>query len=165
MINMIMIGGFNGMFPEKVQVQFGNWHGEGNSKEEALAQVREKSYQSVMAHENAHAQAAGDLVAGPIQTTKNAQGITVAGSVRIRLGFNPKNPVKSLADAQRAEKAATAPHNPSAQDMKVAAMARSIQAQSLQAMAVEGMAQVAIQNNSASPQQARARQMAGVAVS
>lgn len=159
---MMQIGGFNNAYPEKVQVQFGNWKGEGNSKEEALEQVREKSYQSVMAHENAHAQAAGDLVAGPIQTTKNAQGITVAGSVAIRVGFNAKDPVKSLSDAKRAEKAATAPHSPSAQDMKVAAMARGVQAQSLQAMAVQGMAQVAIQNNSASPQQAKARQMAGV---
>jgi hypothetical protein len=49
--------------------------------------------------------------------------------------------------------------------MKVAAMARTVQAQSLQAMAVQGMAQVAIQNNSASPQQAKARQMVGVSAS
>ena len=162
---MMQIGGMNGAYPEKVQVQFGNWKGEGNSKEEALEQVREKSYQSVMAHENAHAQAAGDLVSGPIQLVKNAQGITVGGSVGIRVGFNAQNPTKSLGDAQRAEKAATAPNSPSAQDMKVAAMARGIQAQSLQAMAVQGMAQVAIQNNSASPQQAKARQVAGISIS
>jgi hypothetical protein len=142
-------------FPQKVLVQFGNWKGEGNSQEEALEQVREKSYQSVMAHELDHANAAGDLVAGPIQLTRNGQGIVVAGSVPIRFGFNAKDPVKSLSDAQRAEKAALAPHAPSTQDAKVAAQARAIQAQSLQVMAVQGMAQVAIQNQSVPSQQKR----------
>lgn len=144
MMQIGAVGGAN--YPQKVVVQFGNWKGEGNSQEEALQQVREKSYQSVMAHELDHANAAGDLVAGPIQLTRNGQGIVVAGSVPIRLGFNAKDPVKSLSDAQRAEKAALAPHAPSTQDAKVAARAREIQAQSLQVMATQGMAQVAIQN-------------------
>jgi hypothetical protein len=121
---------------EKVKLRFGKWAGEGNSKEEALQTIRQQSYNEVMNHELKHYNAAGHLVAGPIQLKQNELGVTVAGSVPIALNFNANNPKQSYEDARIAKSAALAPSDPSGPDLAIA----------LKAEANMGKAQVLIQN-------------------
>jgi hypothetical protein len=113
----------------KVKLRFGKWEAEGETKEIALNKIRQKSFEDVEAHEKAHLAAAQHLAVGGPEYTKNDDGITVAGKVNIRMGFDPNNLQQTMADAQLAKKAALAPAHigdtPSAQDFKVAQQAEA----------------------------------------
>lgn len=86
----------------------------------------DRRYKEVYSHELAHKSAAGGL-AGSIVIEKNAQGLVVGGHVPIKMpGLNKANPSDTIEKAQRVINAALAPSDPSGQDRKVAAQAKSI---------------------------------------
>lgn len=88
-----------------------------------------KNYKEIYAHEATHKAAGGNL-AGSIVIEKNADGIPVAGHVDIKMpSLNPKNPQKTIDDANIVIKSAMAPSNPSTQDYKVASKAQSLKMQ------------------------------------
>ena len=88
-----------------------------------------KNYAEIYAHEAAHKRAAGSL-GGPIVIEKNSEGIPVSGHVSIQMPkIDKANPAKTIEQADIVIKSAMAPSDPSSQDYKVAAEARSIKAQ------------------------------------
>ena len=88
-----------------------------------------KNYAEIYAHEAAHKRAAGSL-AGPIVIERNADGIPVSGHVSIKMPtLNKANPKETIEKADIVFKSAMAPSDPSAQDYKVAAQAKSVKAQ------------------------------------
>lgn len=88
-----------------------------------------KNYDEIYSHELAHKLAGGSL-AGQIVIEKNSQGIPIAGHVDIKMPtLNPKNPEKTINDANTVIRSALAPSNPSNQDYKVASQAESIKMQ------------------------------------
>ncbi len=88
-----------------------------------------KNYSEIYAHEAAHKRVAGSL-AGPIVIEKNSEGIPVGGHVSIKMpSLNRVNPQETIDNADVVIKSALAPSDPSAQDYKVAAQAKSIKAQ------------------------------------
>ena len=91
-----------------------------------------KNYQKIYQHELAHKNAAGSL-AGPIVIEKNSEGIPVAGHVSIKMPtLNKDNPKETINHADTVIKSAMAPSDPSDQDYKVAAQAKSIKSQAEQ---------------------------------
>ncbi len=89
-------------------------------------QVIKQQYNKIYAHELAHKTAGGSL-AGSIVIEKNSEGIPVAGHVNIKMPVLDKNnPDKTIRDAKTVINSALAPHDPSSQDYKVAAAAKSI---------------------------------------
>ncbi len=91
-----------------------------------------KNYREIYAHEAAHKAAAGSL-GGPIVVEKNSDGIPVAGHVDIKMPkLNKSNPQETIDHANIVIKSAFAPSDPSGQDLKVAAEARSIKSQAEQ---------------------------------
>lgn len=94
-----------------------------NHQKQALIR---KNYQEIYAHELAHKNAAGSL-AGPIVIENNSEGIPISGHVSIRMPrLDEKNPDKTIKQAETVIKSAMAPSDPSGQDYKVAAEAKSI---------------------------------------
>ncbi len=88
-----------------------------------------KNYAEIYAHEAAHKSAAGSL-GGPIVIEENGEGIPVGGHVSIKMpSLNKNNPKETIDHANTVIKAALAPSDPSGQDYKVAAQAKSIKAQ------------------------------------
>ena len=86
-------------------------------------------YNEVYAHELKHKNAAGSF-GGSIVIEKDANGIPTGGHVDILMPVLDKNnPDKTIKHADTVIKAAMAPHDPSDQDYKVAAEARSIKAE------------------------------------
>ena len=93
------------------------------------AQLIQKNYREIYNHELAHKNAGGAL-AGPIVIEKNSEGIPIGGHVSIKMPIlNKKNPKETIAQAETVFRAAMAPAEPSAQDYKVAAKAKQIEAQ------------------------------------
>lgn len=93
------------------------------------SQLIRKNYDEIYAHELAHKQAGGSL-AGPIVIEKNSEGIPVGGHVSIKMPvLNKENPEETIAQADTVIKSAMAPSDPSAQDYRVAAQAKSIKSQ------------------------------------
>lgn len=93
------------------------------------SQLIRQNYNEIYKHELAHKQAGGSL-AGPIVIEKNAEGIPVGGHVSIKMPtLDKENPKKTIEQADIVIKSAMAPSEPSAQDYKVAAQAKSIKAQ------------------------------------
>ena len=87
-----------------------------------------KNYAQIYAHEAAHKRAGGSL-AGSIVIEKNSEGIQVGGHVSIKMPkLNEDNPQETIKQADIVFKSAMAPADPSAQDYKVAADAKSIKA-------------------------------------
>lgn len=85
-------------------------------------------YDEIYAHELAHKQAAGSF-GGAIVIEKDANGIPVGGHVSIQMPtLDKSNPDKTIRHADTVIRAAMAPSDPSAQDYRVAAKARSIKA-------------------------------------
>ena len=85
-----------------------------------------KNYNEIYTHELAHKQAGGSL-AGNIVIEKNSEGIPVGGHVSIRMpSIDKSHPEKAIRDADTVIKSAMAPADPSAQDYKVAAQAKTI---------------------------------------
>ena len=90
-------------------------------------------YDEIYAHEMAHKQAAGSF-GGAIVIEKDANGIPVGGHVSIQMPtLDKSNPDKTIKHADTVIRAAMAPSDPSSQDYRVAAKAKSmkIQAQAI----------------------------------
>ncbi|MEM9057004.1 MAG: putative metalloprotease CJM1_0395 family protein [Pseudomonadota bacterium] len=107
-------------------------------KELARLQARDRE---VRAHEQAHAAAAGDLALGPptyeyVRGPDNRQ-YAVSGQVQIDTSTDPDDPEKNLEKAQRIQRAALAPANPSGQDLSVAADAARMAAEARRELATE----------------------------
>lgn len=93
------------------------------------SQLIRKNYNEIYNHELAHKNAGGAL-AGAIVIEKNAEGIPVGGHVSIKMPtLDPKNPKKTIEDADTVIKSAMAPSDPSEQDYKVAAQAKSLKSE------------------------------------
>lgn len=83
-------------------------------------------YDEIYAHELAHKNAAGSF-GGSIVIEKDGNGIPTGGHVAIQMPkLDPQNPDKTIQHADTVIRAAMAPSDPSSQDYKVAAEARSI---------------------------------------
>ncbi|MBQ8887799.1 MAG: hypothetical protein IJY61_08880 [Candidatus Gastranaerophilales bacterium] len=97
-----------------------------HQQKQALAKQR---YNEIYAHELKHKNAAGSF-GGSIVIEKDANGIPTGGHVDILMPVLDKNnPDKTIKHADTVIKAAMAPHDPSSQDYKVAAEAKSIKAE------------------------------------
>lgn len=91
-------------------------------------QLIKQNYDKIYAHELAHKNAGGSL-AGSIVIEKNAEGIPIGGHVSIKMPkLNKDNPKETIDQANTVIKSAMAPADPSGQDYKVAAQAKSIKA-------------------------------------
>lgn len=87
-----------------------------------------KNYNHIYAHELAHKNAGGSF-AGAIVIERNSEGIPVGGHVSIKMpALDPKNPDKTIKDANTVISAAMAPSDPSGQDYNVANQAAAIKA-------------------------------------
>lgn len=103
------VGGKNGLIPQ-----------------EKLEDLKAKMYDKIMAHEQAHASAAGAF-GGQIHIDYDSNGIAVGGHVPIMIpGLNKMNPEESLRAFEQIYSAAMAPGDPSSQDMSVAAQAQDL---------------------------------------
>ncbi len=102
-----------------------------------LDRIKAESFAKIMAHEQAHASAAGAF-GGGIHIEYDANGIAVGGHVPIMIPeLDPANPAQSLRNYMQVRAAALAPGaDASGQDLSVAAQAASLM----------GQAQVAMQN-------------------
>lgn len=90
-----------------------------------------ENYQKILTHEKAHKRAGGAL-AGAIVIERNAQGIPVGGHVSIKMPvLNPKNPQKTIDNANTVINSAMAPSDPSKQDYRVASQAKTVKAQAI----------------------------------
>ena len=86
---------------------------------------KQKRYNEIMSHEQAHKSAAGSL-GGNIVIEKDKNGVAFAGHVPIKMpALDSTNPNKTIDHANTVIKAAMAPSDPSAQDFKVASAALS----------------------------------------
>ncbi|MDX2085444.1 MAG: putative metalloprotease CJM1_0395 family protein [Candidatus Melainabacteria bacterium] len=112
-----------------VLVQKGHFTAQAASREEALANVRQQSYQHIMGHEMAHASSAGRF-GGGIHIDYDGDGVAVAGHVPIQIpGINRANPSESLSAYHTIMAAAVAPSDPSGADLAVFAHAQSLYGQ------------------------------------
>ena len=99
-----------------------------NYNQQRQSMIKQR-HNEIYAHELAHKNAAGSL-GGSIVIEKDANGIPVGGHVNIQMPIlNKKNPDKTIKHAETVIKAAMAPGDPSNQDYKVAAEAKSIKAE------------------------------------
>ncbi|MCD7779493.1 MAG: hypothetical protein LUH05_02335 [Candidatus Gastranaerophilales bacterium] len=89
-------------------------------------------YDEIYTHEQAHKNAAG-AYGGSIVIEKDNNGIPTGGHVDIEMPvLNTLNPDETVKHADTVIKAAMAPNDPSKQDYKVAAEAKSIKSNALQ---------------------------------
>ena len=96
-------------------------------KNQQQALIR-KNLSEIYTHERAH-KAAGGLLTGPI-VIEWKDGIPIGGHVSISMPrLNPKNPQKTIDNANIVIDSALAPADPSSQDYKVASQAKSVKAQ------------------------------------
>lgn len=120
----------NGLYGNYVQ-----WNRNPKKNEQEKEALIKKNYDEIYAHELAHKTAGGHL-AGAIVIERNSEGIPVGGHVGIKMpALNPNNPKQTIQDADTVIRSAMAPSDPSGQDYKVAAQARSIKAQALNLLA------------------------------
>lgn len=102
---------------------------QGGTSEDLLKEVRQESYNDIMAHEMAHASAAGGF-GGGIVMEYDGNGIAVGGHVPISFpGMDSQNPETSLQGYQTIYKAALAPDDPSGQDKSLATRASGLMGQ------------------------------------
>jgi hypothetical protein len=108
----------------------------GMIPKEKLEQIKTEMFDKIMAHEQAHSSAAGAF-GGAIHIDYDSNGIAIGGHVPIMIpGLSKMNPEESLKAYETIYGAATAPGDPSGQDMSVAAQAQDLM----------GRAKVAIDN-------------------
>ena len=92
-------------------------------------QAIRQQYNEIYAHELAHKNAAGTL-AGSIVIERDSNGMPIGGHVSIQMPvLDREHPGKTIDHANVVIKSALAPSDPSSQDYKVAAQAKSIKAQ------------------------------------
>lgn len=100
------------------------------SEEQEVRKLKARD-REVRAHEQAHKSAAGGLVRGgatfDYTTGPDGKQYAVGGEVKIDTAPIKGNPEATIRKAQQIQRAATAPSEPSAQDMQVAAQAISMQ--------------------------------------
>lgn len=100
------------------------------SEEQEVRKLKARD-REVRAHEQAHKSAAGGLVRGGASyeytTGPDGKQYAVGGEVKIDTSPVKGNPDATIRKAQQIQRAATAPAEPSAQDMQVAAQAISMQ--------------------------------------
>lgn len=97
-----------------------------SQRKTAIEKENQARYADVYHHEAMHKAAAGSF-GGPIMIDKNADGLIIGGHVNIQMPvMDNKNPQKTKDHAQVVFKAAMAPGDPSSQDYKVAAEAKSM---------------------------------------
>ena len=109
-----------------MKVSFGVNVNNFNQQRQTMIKQR---HSEIYAHELAHKNAAGSL-GGSIVIEKDANGIPIGGHVNIKMPtLDKNNPDKTINHAETVIKAAMAPGDPSDQDYKVAAQARSIKAE------------------------------------
>lgn len=93
---------------------------------EKLEALKSEMFSKIMAHEQAHASAAGSY-GGPIHIDYDSNGIAVGGHVPIMIpGLSKLNPEESLKAFEQILAAALAPGDPSGQDMAVASRAQDL---------------------------------------
>ncbi|MBY0403469.1 MAG: hypothetical protein K2X66_06190 [Cyanobacteria bacterium] len=98
----------------------------GMIPKEKLEQIKTEMFDKIMAHEQAHSSAAGAF-GGAIHIDYDSNGIAVGGHVPIMIpGLSKMNPEESLKAYETIYGAATAPGDPSGQDMSVAAQAQDL---------------------------------------
>ncbi len=99
-------------------------------KSQQYALIR-KNLSEIYTHERAHKAKGGSLTGPVVIDWEN--GIPVGGHVSISLPkLNPKNPQKTIDNAQTVINSAMAPADPSAQDYKVANQAKALKRQALE---------------------------------
>ena len=87
-----------------------------------------KRLSEIYTHERAH-KAKGGALTGPIVIDWK-DGIPIGGHVSIKIrSFRPKNPKKTIQEANTVINSAMAPSDPSSQDYKVAGQAKAVKAQ------------------------------------
>ena len=100
-----------------------------NWQEKQVIQKLRQRDSEVRQHELAH-KTTGGQYAGSIdyvyQEGPNGRRYAVGGSVPMDLSFEPNNPKETIQKAERVRKAALAPAQPSAQDLKIASKAARI---------------------------------------
>jgi bacterioferritin-associated ferredoxin len=101
----------------------------GMVSKQKLAALKQQQYSKIMAHEQAHASAAGGF-GGGIHIEYDSNGIAVAGHVPVRMpALDPSAPDKAISAGRQVRAAALAPIDPSGADLGVAAAASAIEAQ------------------------------------
>ena len=99
-----------------------------NQNYQHQAMIKQR-HDEIYAHELKHKNAAGSL-GGAIVIEKDANGVPTGGHVDILMPtLNKKDPDKTIKHADIVIKSAMAPNDPSDQDYRVAAKARSIKAE------------------------------------
>ncbi len=119
------------IIPNGLYSRYSMWNNQPSKedKNEAKQALIEKNYNEIYAHELAHKTAGGHL-AGAIVIERNSDGIPVGGHVEIKMpSINTRNPEQTIKDADTVIRSAMAPSDPSGQDYKVAAQARTIKAE------------------------------------
>lgn len=134
---------------------------DATTAEEASQQQSEKlevaeleaTDREVRAHEAAHLAAAGGLATGgasfTYETGPDGQRYAVAGEVGISISSG-STPEETLRNAEQVRRAALSPADPSAQDLKVAAMASQMAATARIQIAEERMQEYSASTNSGS---------------
>ena len=95
---------------------------------------KEEINSHVIAHEQKHLDAAGKYAEGGIHIDYDENGVAKGGHVNVKMPtLNEKNPEETIEHAKTIQKSATAPDDPSDQDLKVYAEASKVlfQAQQL----------------------------------
>ena len=99
-----------------------------NQNYQRQAMIKQR-HDEIYAHELKHKNAAGSL-GGAIVIEKDANGVPTGGHVDILMPtLNKKDPDKTIKHADIVIKSAMAPNDPSDQDYRVAAQARSIKSE------------------------------------
>lgn len=115
----------------------------GKNPATEFAAFKARQYSEIMAHEQAHASAAGSL-GGRIHIQFDGNGVAVAGHVPISIpGMDRQNPEVSYKNYNTVRSAALAPGDPSGQDMSVASKAQALMGQAQVLMSQKKQAQSA----------------------
>lgn len=115
----------------------------GGNPDAEFQRFKARQYSEIMAHEQAHASAAGSL-GGGIHIQYDGNGVAVAGHVPISIpGLDRENPEVSYKNYSVVRSAALAPGDPSGQDMAVASTAQSLMGQAQVLMSRKKQAQSA----------------------
>ncbi|MGE5353364.1 MAG: putative metalloprotease CJM1_0395 family protein [Acidobacteriota bacterium] len=102
-----------------------------SERDKKIVEELEKIDRQVQQHEAAHQAAAGELFRGKSFTYRvgpDGKRYAVSGEVHIDTSASSLNPKATIAKMERIRRAASAPNDPSAQDMAVAAEAAKIEA-------------------------------------
>ena len=121
--------------------------------QQVLAQLKARDME-VRAHEQAHLAAAGSHARGGMsftyQTGPDGRQYAIGGEVGIDTSAVPGDPEATLQKAMQIQRAALAPAEPSAQDLRVASSAAQMAVEARQQIREQQMAESQAENNSSS---------------